>query len=40
METSAMTLWVIEILLLMGLVTLIWAMLDILGSDYHADGER
>jgi hypothetical protein len=40
METSAMTLWIIEILLLMWMVALIWTMLDILGGDYHADGER
>mgnify|MGYP001578651969 CR=1 FL=1 len=35
-----MTLWIIETLLFMGMISLIWAMLDIRGSDYHADGER
>jgi hypothetical protein len=40
METSAMTLWITETLLFMGMVALIWAMLDILGSDYHVENER
>ena len=35
-----MTLWMIETLLFIGMVSLIWAMLDILGGDYPADGER
>ena len=35
-----MTLWIIETLLFMGMVALIWALLDSLGGDPHADGER
>ena len=35
-----MTLWMIETLLFIGMVSLIWAMLDILGGDHPADGER
>jgi hypothetical protein len=35
-----MALWIIETFLFIGMVSLIWALLDILGSDYHADGER
>lgn len=35
-----MTLWIIESLLFMGMVALIWAMLDILGCDHHAENER
>ncbi len=35
-----MALWIIESLLFMGMVALIWAMLDILGGDHCADAER
>jgi len=35
-----MTLWIIETLLFMGMVALIWAMLDILGGDYHVGNDR
>jgi hypothetical protein len=35
-----MTFWIIETLTLLGMVTLIWAMLDILGSDYHVEKDR
>ena len=34
-----MTLWIIETLLLIGMISLIWAMLDILGGGCPADGE-
>jgi hypothetical protein len=35
-----MTLWMIETLLFAGMVSLIWAMLDMLGGDHCADAER
>jgi hypothetical protein len=35
-----MTLWIIEILLFMGMVVLVWVMLDILGDDHRIDNER
>ena len=35
-----MALWIIESLLFMGMVALIWAMLDIYASDHHAENER
>ena len=35
-----MTLWFIETLLFMGMLSLIWAMLDILGGDPHVDAKR
>jgi len=35
-----MTLWFIETLLFMGMLSLIWAMLDILGGDYHVENDR
>jgi hypothetical protein len=35
-----MTLWIIETLLFAGMVSLIWAVLDILGGDHCADAER
>ena len=35
-----MTLGVIEGVLLMGMVGLIWMMLDIFAGDYHADDKR
>ncbi len=39
-NTSAMTLWIIESLLFAGMVSLIWAILDILGGDPHVENER
>ena len=35
-----MTLWIIESLLFAGMVSLIWAMLDMLGGDPHVENER
>ncbi len=35
-----MTLWIIGSLLFTGMISLTLAMIDILGGDYHADGER
>ena len=35
-----MTLWMIETFLFIGMVSLIWAMLDILGGDPHVENER
>jgi hypothetical protein len=35
-----MTSWIIESLLFMGMVALIWAMLDIFAGDHHAENER
>lgn len=35
-----MTLWIIESLLFAGMVSLILAMLDILGGDSHVENER
>jgi len=35
-----MTLWIIESLLFAGMVSLILAMLDILGGDPHVENER
>jgi hypothetical protein len=35
-----MTLWIIETLLFMGMISLIWTILDILGGNHHVENER
>ena len=39
-EDAAMTLGIIESVLFMGMVGLIWVMLDIFGDGHHADDKR
>jgi hypothetical protein len=40
MDMPPLTLSITETLLFLGMVALVWVMLNILGGGHHVDGER